>query len=155
MSAAYSFQSCLVQLPLCVRDAGPVIRTPEDIAAMFRPTMRGMMQEAFMVLTLDAKNKVIDQQLVTLGLLDASLVHPREVFRKAIVDNAAAIILAHNHPSGDPTPSGEDIRVTKQLVEAGSIVGIKVLDHVIIGAAGSRGNRDFMSIREEGLISFT
>lgn len=110
-----------------------------------------MAQEAFIVLTLDAKNNLIDRHLVTLGLLDASLVHPREVFRVAITDGAAAMILSHNHPSGDPTPSAEDIRITRQLVEAGRIVDIKVLDHIILG----RGEvNPFLSMREAGLVDF-
>jgi DNA repair protein RadC len=80
----------------------------------------------------------------------SGLVHPREVFRAAILDGAGAIILAHNHPSGDPTPSSEDIRITRQLVEAGKILDIEVLDHVVVG----RGERPFLSLRESGLVSF-
>jgi DNA repair protein RadC len=136
--------------------AASVVRTPEDIARFFRHDARTLDKEVFWVLMLDAKNKVKGVPLdITIGILDASLVHPREVFREAIRSAAAAVVLAHNHPSGDPTPSGEDIRITKQLVEAGTLVGIKVLDHVILGAAGSRGNRDFTSIREEGLVCFS
>lgn len=89
-------------------------------------------KEIFVVFCLNTKNKIISREIVTIGILDASLVHPREVFRKAILTNSKSIILAHNHPSGDPEPSNEDIKITKTLVEAGNILDIKVLDHVII-----------------------
>jgi DNA repair protein RadC len=91
--------------------------------------------------------------MVSLGIADASLVHPREVFKPAIVDNGAAVVLLHNHPSGDPTPSAEDIRITKQLIEAGRIMDIKVLDHVIMGQE-SEGQPGFLSMREQGLCDF-
>jgi DNA repair protein RadC len=88
--------------------------------------------------------------------LDASLVAPREVFRGAVADSAAAIVCAHNHPSGDPTPSAEDVRITRQLVEAGRILGIRVLDHVVIGRpdATGPGAPGFLSLRESGLVTF-
>ena len=131
-------------------------RTPADIAALCAD-IRDSAQEAFIVIDVNAKNNVIDKRLVTLGLLDASLVHPREVFRGAIQNNAAAVIVCHNHPSGDPTPSAEDIRITRQLVDAGRILSIRVLDHVVIGrpdAAGT-GTPGFLSLREAGLVQFT
>lgn len=107
-------------------------------------------QEAFVIITLDTKNRMIARHLVTLGLLDSAPVHAREVYRRAISDSAAAIVLVHCHPSGDCTPSPEDLRVTRQLIDAGRIVGIRVLDHVIIG----RGQTPFLSLREKGLVSF-
>ena len=110
-------------------------------------------QEAFTILTLTAKNKLITRHLCTLGLLDTAPVHPREVFRPAVQDSAAAVILAHNHPSGDPTPSAEDLRVTRQLIEAGTILGIRVLDHVIIGRPAD-GRPAYLSLRESGLATF-
>jgi len=151
-----------VELPLVresMRDVngGPVrARAPADIAAICAD-LRQSAQEAFIVIDLNAKNNVIDKRLVTLGLLDASLVHPREVFRGAIVNNAAAVVVVHNHPSGDPTPSAEDVRITRQLVEAGRILSIKVLDHVVIGRpdAAGPGTPGFLSLRESGLVSFT
>ena len=85
-------------------------------------------------MTLDTKNQVIDTHQITVGTLDASLVHPREVFRRAIKDAAASVLLVHNHPSGDPTPSKQDHMVTKRLKEVGQIIGIDVLDHIILGA---------------------
>ena len=94
-------------------------------------------QEEFHIVTLDTKHKPIHDHQITVGTLDASLVHPREVFRPAIRDAAAAMLLVHNHPSGDPTPSREDIQVTKQLTESGELLGITVLDHIIVAANGS------------------
>jgi len=112
--------------------------------------MAQLAQEAFAVLSLNTKNKLITRHLVTLGLVNSAPVHPREVFRPAISDGAEAVILAHNHPSGDPTPSAEDLRVTRQLIEAGKVIGIRVLDHVIIG----RGDTPHCSLREKGLVTF-
>ena len=112
--------------------------------------MAQLAQEAFAVLTLNTKNKLIARHLVSLGLVNSAPVHPREVFRPAISDGAEAVILAHNHPSGDPTPSAEDLRVTRQLIEAGKVIGIRVLDHVIIG----RGDTPHCSLREKGLATF-
>lgn len=89
--------------------------------------------EEFHIVTLDTKNKVIQSHQITVGTLDASLVHPREVFRAAIKDSAASVILVHNHPSGDPTPSREDIQVTDRLTESGKLLGIDVLDHIVLG----------------------
>ena len=99
-------------------------------------------QEEFHIVTLNTKNVVIDSHQITVGTLDASLVHPREVFRKAIKDVCSSIILAHNHPSGDPTPSREDVAVTNRLEESGKLLGIDVLDHIVMGIDGC------VSIRE-------
>ena len=131
------------------------VPTPEDVAALCAD-LRQSAHEAFIVIDLNSKNNVIDKRLVSLGLLDASLVHPREVFRGAILSQAAAIIIAHQHPSGAPTPSAEDVRITKQLVEAGRILAVKVLDHVVIGRpdATGPGSPSFQSLREAGLVSF-
>jgi DNA repair protein RadC len=114
--------------------------------------MAGLEQECMAVLLLNTKNHMIASEIVTTGLLDRSLVHPREVFRPAILRNAATLVLVHNHPSGDPTPSATDIRATRQLVKAGKIIGIKVLDHIII-AAGPDGMKH-QSLRESEVVSF-
>jgi DNA repair protein RadC len=107
------------------------------------------------VLNLDAKNRVKGRpREVSRGLLDASLVHPREVFREAIRASSAAVVLVHNHPSGDPTPSAEDVRITRQLIEAGRIVDIRVLDHVVLAGGPTAGPRPFVSLREAGLADF-
>jgi DNA repair protein RadC len=105
-------------------------------------------------LSLNTQNKLIDIHLISLGILDASLIHPREVFRNAIMDSAWGVVIAHNHPSGNLTPSPEDVRITKQLVDAGKIIGIKVLDHVIV-AKQDDGRNNFFSLRESGMVDFT
>jgi DNA repair protein RadC len=106
---------------------------PADVYERCAPTMRDMAQEEFRVLLLNTQHAVLRELSVTRGTLDTSLVHAREVFRAAIVESAAAVILVHNHPSGDPAPSQDDIRVTAQLVAAGQLLGVPVLDHVVVG----------------------
>ena len=149
-----SFSTAMVQLPLMVRESGAgsaaKIRTPDDIKQMCSD-MVDLAQESFQVICLNAQNKATDRVLVTLGVLDASMVHPREVFRTAITRSAAAVVLVHNHPSGDCTPSAEDIRITRQLVDAGKIIDIKVIDHCVIGR-GEDGAAAVMSMRESGLV---
>lgn len=123
-----------------------MITGPEDVARYAMPHYRFEQKEHFAVLLLNAKNHVISMPEVSVGSLSASVVHPREVFRAAIDHAAAAMILLHNHPSGDPTPSREDIAVTERLVKAGKIMDIPVLDHVVLG-------RDrFISLKEKGLL---
>ena len=136
-----------------VREArGPQICEPLALARDCAD-LAGLAQEAFVVVTVNTKNRKIARHLITLGVVDASLVHPREVFRAAIADGATAIILAHNHPSGDPAPSSEDLRITRQLVDAGKILDVRVLDHVIIGRE-IEGRPGFLSLRESGLVAF-
>jgi DNA repair protein RadC len=131
------------------------VRTPQDAVQALRPLLQGLQTEVFWVLLLDAKNFLRCRPVaVSQGVLDASLVHPREVFRHAVLQPSAAVVLAHNHPSGDPTPSAEDIRITRQLVQAGRVMDIRVLDHVVIGHAGDGGGNGFVSLREEGLVEF-
>lgn len=122
------------------------IRSPEDVSKLMMEEMRHLTQEHFVCLFLNTKNQVIAQHTIFIGSLNSSIVHPREVFKEAIRRSSASIICLHNHPSGDPTPSKEDIEVTKRLISAGQIVGIDVLDHVIIG------DGRFCSLREKGLI---
>lgn len=107
-------------------------RNSADIYQAFRARFEKADREEFLVLLLDGKNKLLGFNLVSIGTLTSSLTHPREVFKAAILGNAASIILLHNHPSGDPIPSAEDLEITKRLREVGEIMGIKVLDHVII-----------------------
>ena len=154
-ASAWSMQITLPQVREAAADANGraiKINTPEAIAAQCAD-MATAAQEMFVVFLLNAKNNVIDRCLVTLGILDASLVHPREVFRGAVAAAAAAIVAVHTHPSGDPTPSAEDIKITRQLVAAGEILGIKVLDHVIIGRA-TPDRKGHTSLRESGLVTF-
>ena len=124
------------------RDEDEPIRGPGDVFARVGPLLRDLNQEEFHALLLNTQHRVIRTVLVTRGILDAALIHPREVFRMAIVESAAGVILVHNHPSGDPSPSREDRAVTRELVAAGTAVGIPVLDHVIIGG------KSFVSLAE-------
>jgi len=135
-------------------EEAPFVRDPESVVQQLRPLATNLRQEVFWALLLDTKNRLIGRpQEVSRGLLDSSPVHPREVFTTAISHAAAAVILAHNHPSGDPTPSVEDLRVTRQLVEASRILGIRVLDHVIVGR-GTEQRPGHLSLREKGLATF-
>jgi DNA repair protein RadC len=115
-------------------ESGDHIRGPADVFARMGPRLRAALQEEFHALLLNSRHRVIREVLVTRGILDSALIHPREVFRPAVGEGAAGVILVHNHPSGDPTPSAEDRAVTRQMAEAGRAVGIPVLDHVVIGA---------------------
>jgi DNA repair protein RadC len=122
------------------------IRTPEDVARWYGPLLRDRRSESFRVLLLDGANRVLADRTVSEGTLSASLVHPREVFKPAVDQTAASVILLHNHPSGETAPSAEDRAVTAQLAEAGRLMGIPVVDHVIV--AGDR----YFSFAKEGLI---
>ncbi|MBI4745671.1 MAG: DNA repair protein RadC [Deltaproteobacteria bacterium] len=113
--------------------SGDTFRCSEDVFRHYHSTMRDVKKESFLAILLDSKNKVIREIDISTGSLTASIVHPRELFNPAIKESAAAMILIHNHPSGDPTPSREDIELTKRLREAGELLGIKVLDHIVIG----------------------
>ncbi|WP_285765865.1 DNA repair protein RadC [Peribacillus sp. SI8-4] len=123
-----------------------VIRSPEDGANYCMEDMRFLSQEHFVCLYLNTKNQVLQKTTIFIGSLNASIVHPREVFKEAFKRSAASIICLHNHPSGDPTPSREDIEVTKRLVECGRIIGIEVLDHIIIG------EHKYVSLKEKGYL---
>ncbi len=113
--------------------AGDTFRCSEDIFRYYHSSMRDKKKEVFLTILLDAKNRVIKEVDISEGSLTASVVHPRELFNPAIRESAAAMILIHNHPSGDPTPSREDIELTKRLRDAGELLGIKILDHIVIG----------------------
>ena len=123
------------------------VHGPEDAAAYAMPHFRYERREHFAVLLLNTKNHILSMPIVSTGSLSASIVHPREVFQAAIRQSAAAMILVHNHPSGDPSPSREDIAVTERLVKVGKLMDIPVLDHIIIG-----DNR-FLSMKEKGMLS--
>jgi len=122
------------------------IRSPKDAADLVSERLRYLQKEHFVCLFLNTKNCVVGQETLSMGSLNASIVHPREVFRAAIQRSSAAIICVHNHPSGDPTPSPDDIDLTERLTEAGSIIGIEVLDHIIIG------DQKFISLKEHGYM---
>ena len=130
------------------------IRSPEEVYARLKPLAHNVQQEIFWVILLDTKNKPIGLPIeVSRGVLDSTPVHAREIYAKAIRCHAGAIILAHNHPSGDPTPSREDIEITRRIIEAGRIIGIPVFDHIVVGSS-SRVETPYVSLRERGLVNF-
>ncbi len=124
----------------------PSFKRSADVAHHYLPLMRDLRKEVFRVLLLNRANRLLKEVTVSEGTLEASIVHPRDVFREALLEPAAGIILIHNHPSGNPSPSEEDLRITKQLVEAGRLLGIKVYDHIILAGESYR------SLADEGLI---
>ncbi|NLM69790.1 MAG: DNA repair protein RadC [Firmicutes bacterium] len=141
--AAFELTKRLSNSSLEVRE---VIRSPQDAADIVMDEMSLLDREHFVILMLNTKHAVIAKKVVSIGHLNASLVHPRELFKDVIKKSSAAVILVHNHPSGDPTPSEDDIRVTQRLCEAGRLLGISVLDHIVIG------DKSYVSFREQGLI---
>ena len=124
----------------------PVIKTPDDVAGLVKSRLKGKKKEHFLALLLDTRNQLIKVAEISVGSLDTSIVHPREVFKEAISASAASVIFVHNHPSGDPTASEDDIKLTKRLAEAGGIMGIDVLDHIIIC------DKEHLSLKREGLF---
>jgi len=124
----------------------PSFKRAKDVANLYLPLMKDLRKEVFRVLLLSRSNRLIKEVTISEGTLDASIVHPRDVFREALLESAAGVILLHNHPSGNPNPSEEDIRITKQLVEAGRVMGIKVYDHIILAG------EDYRSLADEGMI---
>jgi DNA repair protein RadC len=123
-------------------EPGLPIRGPEDVHRHFHAQLRHLAHERFIVVLVDGRHRVMRHEVVSQGTLTASLVHPREVFRPALRDAAAAVVLVHNHPSGDPTPSSEDREITLRLSRAGNLLGIRVLDHVIVAECGYASLRD-------------
>ena len=133
-----------------LRHESPVLDTPEAVAKLMREDTRLRNVETFQVLLLNTRRRLIEVAKISDGTLDTLLVHPREVFKPAIAANAAAIILMHNHPSGDPSPSEADIKVTRDLIRAGQLLKIDVLDHIILGQAAQERAKDYASLRELG-----
>jgi len=124
----------------------PLVKTPEDVANLVQGRLKGKKKEYFLAVLLDTRNQLIRVAEISVGSLDSSIVHPREVFKEAISASAAGVIFAHNHPSGDTEASKDDIEMTKRLAAAGEIVGIEVLDHIIIGG------KSHISMKREGLF---
>ncbi|OMD43039.1 RadC family protein [Paenibacillus odorifer] len=122
------------------------IRSPKDAADLMMPELTYLQREHFVLIFLNTKNRVIGKETIAIGSLDSAIVHPREVFKAAVKRSSAAIIAIHNHPSGDPTPSREDIALTERLVNAGEIIGVQLLDHLIIA------NENYCSMKERGLM---
>lgn len=125
-----------------------LLNSPVQVADYLRPRLSSLKQEVFLAVMLDIKSQVIKIEEISRGSLSRSIVHPREVFKAAVKASAAGIIVGHNHPSGNPAPSPEDLHITRKLIEAGEIMGIKLLDHIIIG------ENKYLSLREEGLIEW-
>ena len=124
----------------------PLVKTPDDVVSVVKSKLRGKKKEHFLALLLDTRSQLIKVSEISIGSLDTSIVHPREVFKEAISASAASVIFVHNHPSGDPEASEDDIELTKRLAKAGEIVGIDVLDHIIIG------DKKYLSLKREGLF---
>ena len=122
------------------------ISKPQDVADMLINEMKSLNQEVLKLLVLNTKNKIIKIKAVFKGTLNSSIVHPREIYSEAIKSGGASIIICHNHPSGDPTPSGEDINITLRIKECGNIIGINLLDHIIVG------DKKYISLKEKGII---
>jgi DNA repair protein RadC len=133
-----------------IQHESPVLDTPERIADLLREENRLYNVEHFQVVLLNTRRKLIRVEQISQGTLDTILVHPREVFKLAIAANASAVVLVHNHPSGDPTPSEADIKVTRDLIRAGQLLKIDVLDHIIIGSRTPERQKDYASLRELG-----
>ena len=133
-----------------MRAESPLLDTPERIADLLREESRPQDVEQFRVVLLNTRRRLIGLETISQGTLDTLLVHPREVFKRAIAANASAVVLVHNHPSGDPTPSEADIKVTRDLIRAGQLLKIEVLDHVIIGRRTTERQKDYLSLRELG-----
>jgi DNA repair protein RadC len=133
-----------------LRNESPVLDTPEAVANLLREDNRLREVETFQILMLNTRRRLIRLEQISQGTLDTLLVHPREVFKAAISAGAAAIVLVHNHPSGDPTPSEGDIKVTRDLIRAGQLLKIEVLDHVILGRATHERREDFVSLKALG-----
>lgn len=130
-----------------LRHKSQVITDPSDAARVVRGYLRGVDREHFVGLYLDSSNKLIAIHTISVGILNSSLVHPREVFKIALMVNAAGVIVAHNHPSGNIEPSGEDLKITRQLVEAGKILGLPLHDHIIVTERNG-----YTSLAEKGLM---
>ncbi|MCK5699108.1 MAG: DNA repair protein RadC [Candidatus Aenigmarchaeota archaeon] len=122
------------------------IENSKDIRDYLMPKMKNLKKEHLIGLYLDTRNNLIKEETISIGTLNSSLIHPREIFRSAVIEACASVILVHNHPSGDPTPSKDDITVTKKIIQASEVIGIELLDHVIIG------NERYVSLKEDGLI---
>ena len=135
-----------------IQETAALMDAPKAIADLLREECRPYAVEHFFAILLDTRRRLIRKVHLTNGTLDAAIVHPRDVFRHAVAANASAMVLAHNHPSGDPTPSKADITVTRDLVRAGQLLKIEVLDHIILGRRTDERPRDFISMKELGYL---
>jgi DNA repair protein RadC len=147
LAAAFELGRRVEQAALPVR---PSLTSADRVQALLAPLLRGLERETFVLLLLDGKHRLRRREVVSIGTLTSSLVHPREVFRCAVREAAAAIVCAHNHPSGDPEPSPEDLEVTRRLIESGRLLGIPLLDHVILGGGRHVSLRERMGFGAAG-----
>lgn len=143
--SATKSEYCIHNVPE-IPDGNHPVEYPEQVFKFYLGDIADKVQEHFVSLTLSAAKKVIRKRIITIGLLDKSQIHPREVFADAITDRAASVIIAHNHPSGNPEPSNPDIRITRQLMCAGNIIGIPIIDHIIVS------KHKYFSFQESGLL---
>lgn len=142
-----------LSLPVARECKGSVCHGPEDVAREMAELAHSA-QEVMVALTLNTKNRVIDRHVISIGTLDSCSAHPREIFRHAVEDSAASIVVVHSHPSGDPTPSSQDLSVTRRLIDAGRILDIELTDHIVIGRMDANGIPRYNSIRESGMVAF-
>lgn len=145
IKAAFELANRLDGYPL-EADQQPLVRTPDEAVGLVKGKLKGKKKEHFEALLLDTRSQLIKMVEISVGSLDASIVHPREVFKEALSASAASVIFVHNHPSGDPEPSENDVELTKRLAQAGDIMGIDVLDHIIVC------DRKYLSLKREGLF---
>lgn len=124
----------------------PVVKTPDEVVSLVRGRLKGKTKEHFLALLLDTRGQLIKISEISIGSLDSSIVHPREVFKEAISASAASVIFAHNHPSGVPEPSEDDVKLTERLAQTGEVIGIEVLDHIVIS------DNNYVSLKREGLF---
>jgi DNA repair protein RadC len=153
---AIALKAAFTLARLLVRESqgeSPLLDNPERIADYLREDNRAYTVEQFQAVLLNTRRKLIRVELISQGLVDTILIHPREVFRLAIAANASALVLVHNHPNGDPTPSEADIRATRDLIRAGQLLKIEVLDHIILGRRAAENGRDYVSLRELGYFN--
>jgi DNA repair protein RadC len=141
------YKNIQIDVPMIKEATDKKLFTPADAVALCEE-VKNMAQECLIVITLNVKMRVIDKHIVSLGTLNSSVVHPRDVFYACVADHASSFVCVHNHPSGDHYPSTEDLLVTKKLVEAGKIMSISIVDHVVIGGEG------YTSMRQAGLVNF-
>jgi DNA repair protein RadC len=145
-TVTWRFRDSIELIPELANVASLTIQSPQDLIKRYQSLFKDHVRERFIVFWLNSANRVTGFEIVSEGILNSSIVHPREVFRGAIVATAAAIILAHNHPSENPEPSAEDIQITRQIVESGKIIGIPVHDHIIFAG------KSYTSFAERGLL---
>ena len=150
LKSAFSLANRMVRE---LRPEAPLIDSPNQVAELLREELRGHAVELCYVVLLNTRNRLIRLEQISQGTIDTTLIHPREVFRLAILHQASSIVVAHNHPSGDPTPSESDIRVTRDLVRSGKLLRIELVDHIILGRTNETRKLDYCSLRELGHIS--